>query len=509
MNFVAGDLFAQAPQLILLLGALSVLVTQFIVRKNAASAAWGLAVLTLFAALAVVSFGLSDVAGRVTYLPRVFSGVETVTALGGSLRYTSFSSNGIFLLLAITIFAVLPMRSQLRKVNLHFAENYFLILASVAGYAYALCAEDLITLFVAIELGSLPLLVLLGMNRQSAEANEAALKYLLLSAFAIAFFLLGLALLYGITGSVRLHDIKEMAPHFLKTRATMLAYAVIFAGLFFKITAFPMHGYAADVYSGATASFVGLFATLAKIAGVLIAFKISFGIHDLYRPYLAPIFTFAAMGSMLFGAFASLRPSNIRRILAYSSITNAGYMLCLFVVPATYDAALIGTLKQEAGAALYIFSAGYAAATLLAFVIIAEFENEAGIPADIANIQGLTSKSRALRWPLAIALLSSMGIPPLAGFFSKFFLFRYIALSGNYYLAACAALASGIAVYAYIRILKPLFFETETVETGSVPVRQDVSLTFSIYMLAAVVLFFLVGISFLYNMGIIASQKIY
>jgi len=507
--FTAADFFAQAPQLILLAGALGVLVVQFFARKNAATAAFSLCVTTLVGALIVVGFGLSDISGRVTYLPRAFLGVETISALGGSMRYTSYTANAIFLLISIALLAVLPMRAQLVRVNLHFAESYFLILSAVAGYSYALTADDLITLFVAIELGSLPLLVLLGLARKNGDTNEAALKYLLLSAFAIAFLLLGIALLYGITGSVKLHEIKEIAPHFLKTRATMLAYAILFAGFFFKMTAFPMHGYAADVYSGATSSFVGLFASLGKAAAVLIAFKISYGAHDLYRPYLAPVFSFAAIGSMLFGAFASLRPANLRRILAYSSVTNAGYMLAFFVVPPTIDAALMGTLKQEAGAALYIFIASYSLSTLLAFIIISEIESTSNASIEISNLGGLTSAKKGLRWPLAIALLSSMGIPPLAGFFGKFFLFRYTALSSNYMLAASIAVSSGVAVYAYIRIIKPLFFETTEEKPGSTGERLDPNFSLSIYMLAAMIIFFVSAISFLYNMGIIASQKIY
>jgi NADH-quinone oxidoreductase subunit N len=156
------------------------------------------------AAATVVTFGLSDAAGQVTVLPRAFLGSDTVAAINNTVRYTAYSANSILLLISLAIVALLMMRTLLPALNIDFAENYFLLLMSLAGYAYAICSEDLITLFVGLELGSLPVLVLIGINRESRAANEAALKYLLLSAFAIAFLLLGIALLYA--GAARLNS---------------------------------------------------------------------------------------------------------------------------------------------------------------------------------------------------------------------------------------------------------------------------------------------------------------
>lgn len=504
-----SDIMSMAPQLILIGGGLSVMVAQLVLRKNAPVAAWNLTMLTLIIAGLVTVAGLSDVDGKITFLPRAFLGVDTVAAFNHSFRYSVFSADAILLLIFLLLMVVMSMRAIMPQLELNFAENYFLILMSAAGFSYAVCSEDLVTLFVAIELGSLPIIILLGINRNDKATNEAALKYLLLSSFAIAFLLLGIALLYGATGTLKLRELKEVVPHFTKTRVITLAYTFVLAGFFFKITAFPLHAYAADVYEGSVSVFTGILASFSKVASILLLFKISMGMHDLYRPYLAPIFTLASACSMLFGSLASLWPRNLKRILAYSSIANAGYMLAFFVIPVGTDAALMGTLKQEGGSALYIYASSYAMSVLLAFLVIQVLEKKANGPVTFDNVGAAAAKSPLAKWGLAVALLSAMGIPPLAGFFGKFFLFRYLALSGNLTLAACAALATGISVYAYIRVVQPLFFGGNKAVEGGGAGNADSGLRFAFYTLIALITFFAAFTGFLYNSGIISIQKIY
>jgi|GEM_PF-2703027 len=513
MGLQLNDFFSMAPQLIFVIGGLSVLVAQMLLKSGRTAVAWQITFLTLASSLVVVIFGLSDASGVATVLPRAFKGTDTVVAMAGTYRYSVFSANSVLLLIILALTALLLMRRLLAAAEIHFAENYFFLLMSLAGYSYALCAEDLVTLFVGIELGSLPLLVLVGMNRSDRAANEAAMKYMLLSAFAIAFFLLGIALLYGSNATVKLKELKELGPHFLKTRVVMLGYTFVFAGLFFKIAAFPMQAYVADVYEGAATIFTGILASLSKGASVLLMLKISLGMHDGYRQYFAPVLMFAAIGSMLYGSFASLSATNLKRILAYSSIGHAGYLLSFLVVPASADAAIMGVLKQDAGSGLYLYLVGYAFSALLAFSTIAYLEIAGGGREIItlSSLANLHKRDPLGAWALAIAVLSFMGMPPLAGFLGKFHLFRYLALSNNLPLAAVAALASAVSMYAYIRVLKPIFFaEPDSGMQGQqtvFPVSYGVR--FAVAFLMLVISFFAAFSGFLYNNGIMAVHKIY
>lgn len=507
-----NDFFAMAPHMILIVGGLGILVSQMVLKSGRARVAWQLTVLTLSAAIMIVTVGLRDVQGVTTLLPRAFLGVDPVSAVGGTFRYSGYSANGILLFLVLALATVLFMRQLMPALELNFPENYFFILMSVTGYSYAICAEDLISLFVGLELGSLPILVLLGINRKDKATNEAALKYLLLSAFAMAFLLLGIALVYGATGTVKLREIKEIGPHFLKIRVMTLAFTFLLVGFFFKLAAFPLHSYVADVYEGSTSIFTGLLASLSKAAAILVLLKVYYGLHDGFRAYLSPVLTVAAIGSILYGSFAALATHNLKRIIAYSSIGHAGFMLCFFILPAGTEAGLLGPLKQEAGSALYIYAVTYTFASLLSFATIAFIER--GLPENTAvtlnTLQGLYQRDRMAALALGIAMLSFMGMPPLAGFMAKFFLFKYLAFSNNLLLAATAAAGSAISVYAYIRVLRPLFFsegETTAGEKRTMAPRDAAQV--AITSLLVVLCFFAAFSAFLYNTGITAMQKIY
>lgn len=512
MAITFNELLAMMPQLILVVGGLLVLSSQMLLKQEGRTRTTGaIALATVLVTLVVVVFGLSDATGSKTVLPRAFLGTDAVSAINNSFRYSAFSANALVVILSLAAGVLLLMRVVLPKYNIDFAENHFLLLMSVVGYAYAFCAEDLVTLFVALELGTLPIIVLVGINRESRAANEAAVKYLLLSAFAMAFFLLGIALLYAANSTVRLREIREIPPHFSKTRVMVLAYLFLFAGFLFKLGAVPLHSYIADVYEGCTTVFTGLLASLSKVASVLVFFKVAMSVHDGYRQYLAPIATVAAVASMLYGSFAAIGTRNLKRILAYSSIGHAGYMLCFFVVPASVDPGAMGTIKQDAGSSLYIYVVGYAAASLLAFGAIALMELRSGT-GEVLTLDNLQpgKTSRVVSIALGLSLLSFMGMPPLAGFFGKFFLFKYLALSGNITLAAVAGLSSAIAMYAYVRVLRPLFFsDAEAGIAVTQPEAGNRGVQLALGLLVAVLAFFAVAGGFLYNTGVQAVHRIY
>lgn len=513
MFIQASDFFAMSPQIILISGGLLILLVQMILRSGQAKAASLIAVATLTAAGIVVVFGLSDANGMATLLPKAFLGTEVVTAFSGSYRYSVFSGNAILLILILGICAIVLGRRALSHAEIHFAENYFLLLMSLVGYSYAFCAEDLITLFVGFELGALPMLILVGMNRQDAAANEAAVKYMLLSAFAVAFLLLGIALLYGSNATLKLREIKELGPHYLKNRSVTAAYLFVFTGFLFKIAAFPLHTYIADVYEGAATVFTSFLASISKAASALILLKVVLGMHDAYRQFFAPVFTIVAIGSMLYGSLAAMVGQNLKRILAYSSIAHAGALVCFFVVPSTTDLGTIGFIKQDGGSALYLYIVGYAFSALLVFATIAHLEIADGHRQVITldSLKNLYRRDKLAAWSLAIGVLSFMGMPPLAGFMGKFHLFRYLALSNNLVLAAAAAFASALSVYAYIRILKPIFFAEpdEGLQGKATVFPVHYGVRFAIAFLGLAVGFFAAYSGFLYNYGIAAIHKIY
>lgn len=514
MAVTLKDFFAMAPQLILVVGGLLVLVAQLTFPKNGrVGIANQITILTLILALVVVIFGLSDAKGIVTLLPRAFTGGDSISAFGGTFRYSVFSGSSIVLILSLALGAIFLMRPLLENLRLHFVENYFLILMSAAGYSYALCAEDLMTLFVALELGSIPILALIGMHRNSQASNEAAIKYLLFSAFTMAFFLLGIAILYGATGTMKLRELREISPHFTRTRAMVVGYSFLFVGFFFKLGAVPIHAYLADVFEGATSSFTAFLASFSKAASILIFFKVAMGINDGFRLYLAPILAAAAIASMLYGAFASLGTNNLKRILAYSSIGHAGFMLALLGLTNSVEVGVAPSVKQDAGAALYIYAVGYSVASLVAFMAVGflELRNGSFESLTLDNLRPLKGEGRALHWMLALAVLSFMGMPPLAGFFGKFFLFKNMAFSSSLGLAAAAGLSSAISVYAYIRVLKPLFLSDEEVEkpTALISLLKPISVRFAFLLSFIVLTFFALAIGVLYQNGVLAVHKIY
>jgi len=510
MNIEWKDILVTLPQLVLVTGSLIVLLSQFTFKKNRTRMAWQFSTLTLFIALLLVIFGISTADGKTTLFPAAFTAFDAVIAFSGSLRYSAFAANSIVVFLVLALGSLFMMRRVLADTNLDFGENYFLLLMSVAGYSYAVCAEDLITLFIALEVGSIPILVLVGMNRDSLTNNEAALKYLLLSAFAVAFFLLGIALIYSVSGTVRLRDIQNIAPHYMRSQVMVLGYILIFVGFFFKIGAFPLHSYIADVYEGSATIFTGILGSLSKAGGLFLLLKIYSVMHDGFRPYLMPVFLTVAVGSLLYGAFASLATRNIKRILAYSSISHAGFLACFLVIPKDTNVALFSTLKQEAAAGFYIYAIGYTLASLLSFGIIAyaEAKHPEKGALTIDNLGEFFSGKGLGSWSLAISVLSLLGMPPLAGFIGKFFLFKYLAFSGNLTLAAIAGIATAISLYAYVTIILPLFFtERKVVTEEKFGFGESGRVVLSV--LLVVIGLFASFTAFLYNTGITAMQRIF
>jgi len=337
-------------------------------------------------------------------------------------------------------------RSALEQKNQQ-TEIFPLFLFAVAGMMLFTIASDLITLFVALEVFSLPLYLLAGLSRRRRLlSQEAALKYFLLGAYSSAFFLFGSAFLYGYSGTISLSGISAAAGN---GNDIFLLIGIIFVsvGLLFKISAVPFHSWTPDVYQGAPTPITGFMAACTKVAAfgaILRIFYIGFAQS---QTQWRPIITVIAIITMLFGSLVAIAQRDVKRMLAYSSIAHAGFLL----------SGVVALNKDGLAASLfYLFAYGFA--TLAAFGIITLIRDSTGEVTDLNRWVGLGRKSPLVSAAFVFLLLSFAGIPLTAGFVGKFAIFSAAYKSGNILLVVVGVLASAIAAFFYIRVIIMIFF---------------------------------------------------
>ena len=352
-------------------------------------------------------------------------------------------------------------------------EVFPLTLFAVSGMLLFPVATDLITLFVALEVLSLPLYLMAGLSRRRRLlSQEAALKYFLLGAFSSAFFLFGGAFLYGYSGSISLNGITD-AIHGSGGNSVFLLIGIIFlsVGLLFKVGAVPFHNWTPDVYHGAPTPITGFMAACTKAAAFGAMLRIFYAGFEADAWQWKPIISAVAVLTMIVGALAAIGQRDIKRILAFSSIAHAGFLLTAVV-----------SLNKNALAATLFYFVAYGFATLGAFGIVTLVRDSAGEVTDVNRWVGLGKKSPVVAATFALFLLSFAGIPLTAGFVGKFSLFAAAYESGNIYLVIAGVLSSAIAVFFYIRIILMLFFsnaESDTVSVIIPSIRTRVAIAIS------------------------------
>jgi NADH-quinone oxidoreductase subunit N len=342
----------------------------------------------------------------------------------------------------------------LKKYGAYFGEFYILLQTSVLGMMFMAGAKDLFMIFLGLELMSVSFYALAGINRKSLKANEASLKYFLLGAFATGFIVYGIALIYGTAQSTSIEIIVgrfEELSHNLLFIAGVLLFLI---GFSFKIAAFPFHMWVPDVYEGSSTTVAGLFSTggkAAAFAAIIVTLSSIFnGInHNIFEPYLAVI----AVLSMLFGSIVAISQNNVKRMLAYSSIAHAGYML-IGLAAGNYDGI----------AGIIFYLAAYTFMNLGAFgvVSIIEGKNETNLTFD--SYSGLASRQPLLAALLSIFMFSLAGIPPFAGFFGKYYVFIAAIKAHLTWLAIVGVISSVISVYFYLRIVVLMYFREPEVD---------------------------------------------
>ena len=371
----------------------------------------------------------------------------------------------------------------LKRMGIERGEYYVLLLFTISGMMLMGYAYDLIVVFVALELLSIPLYILSGFARPQPESEESALKYFLLGAFAAGFVLYGVALIFGATTHTDIKGILAAISASTYNRPLFLAGAsLLLVGLGFKVALVPFHMWTPDVYQGAPSPVTGFMSIGAKAAGFAALLRVFIAVFPGINADMTPVLWVLAALTMILGNIVAVVQSNIKRLLAYSSIASAGYLLMAFV-PYGKD-----SVQSDTIAAMLFYLVGYAFTTLGAWAVVIALEQAQGKGLDLNDYAGLGRKYPWLAVAMMVFMLSFTGIPLTLGFWGKFYLFRTAVEGGFIGLALIGLLTSLVSAYYYLRVVVIMFMRP-----GEPQVRNDPWLNLAAGVAAAAVL----GLSFL------------
>lgn len=378
------------------------------------------------------------------------TGNETakVSILGGAFVIDGFGL-GVWAVACIAgALSVLSASHNHEDSPLSAGEFYGLKLLAVSGMMLLAVSHDLLTLLISLEIMSISTYILAGSDHSNTRSNEAALKYLVLGAFSTAFMLMGMAFYYGATGSLSLAPNTAAAPN---TSYLLLAMGLILAGALFKIGAAPFHFWIPDVYEGAPSSVTGLMAVGVKAAAFAVLARFAFESFGALNYWVEPLEVLAVL-TMAFGNILAMRQSNVKRMLAYSGIAHTGYlMLALLISPASSP--VIGSHLH----AINFYLLSYGLMTLGAFGVLG-LMREDGRPLNMmSDFQGLAKSHPGIALCMAIFMLSLAGMPPFAGFFAKFMIFRGAIEQGHVVAAVLGILTSVASLYYYLRVVVQMY----------------------------------------------------
>ena len=402
------------------------------------------------------------------------------TAFRGAFISDGFARFMKLLALTGAGFALLSAFAYFQEQDTLRFEYPILIMLSLTGMFMMISAGDLIALYVGLEMQSLALYVVAAIRRDDLRSSEAGLKYFVLGALSSGMLLYGASLIYGFTGTTAFAGIaahvKTLAPGGAAA-SIGLVFGLVFllTGIAFKISAVPFHMWTPDVYEGAPTPVTAFFAAAPKVAAMALLIRVVLGAFPGAITQWQQILVFLAIASMLLGAFAAIGQTNIKRLMAYSSIGHVGYAL-VGLAP--------GTPEGVRGVLIYL--AIYVAMTLGTFAGILSMRRGHKMVEDISELSGLARTNPALAFMLLILMFSLAGIPPLAGFFAKFFVFTAAIKAGMYGLAVIGVLASVVGAYYYLRIVKVMYFDNPA--AGFQPMPAALRLVLGLSVLAVLVL---------------------
>ncbi len=441
MTFVI-DYLALAPELVIVATMLAVFTLDLLLTRP--NKFWTATVAVAGTALAAVPLVILAAEGSTRSM---FDGSYVVDEFAVILK-------GVFIVSAYIV--LLMSHHYIESDRYYQGEYYFLLLASVLGSLVMASARDLIILFIGLELTTGPLYLLAGWRKGDAKSNEASMKYFILGVLSTAILLYGMSMLYGLTGEITFAGLAQTTADLADEPAVVVALFGLIVGFGFKISAVPFHFWAPDTYEGAPTPVTAYLSVNSKAAGfvafLLVMYQALPGLSDIWAPALWIL----AAASMTVGNLAALRQTNIVRLLAYSSIAQAGFMLVPFAAAAVADADL-----AEAFSATLIYLVIYAVMNLGAFAVVIAGARKTR-SGEIAGWAGLAQVDTRLAVLVAVFFFSLAGIPPLAGWFAKFAMFRSVIIAGGtatVVLAAIAAINSVIALYYYARVVKSVWLD--------------------------------------------------
>jgi NADH-quinone oxidoreductase subunit N len=466
VNFVFNpqDLTRFLPEILLTIAGTFLMVLDPILRKRASYAFGHLSILALLAAL-----GASVMAYQ-----------SAGPAFGGMLIIDGFGTFFRVLVIAVGILTVLPSYGFLARQDAETSEYHALVLFSIAGQCLMAVANDLIMVFIGLEISSIASYVLAGYLRDDKRNNESALKYFLLGSFATAFFLYGVALIYGATGSVNLSNVRANVLQSGTDAMPLLAVAaaLMFVGLAFKVSAAPFQVWAPDVYQGAPTPVAAFMSAGPKAAAFAVFLRIFFTAFEPIGARWEPMVWIAALASMCVGNFAALLQTNIKRMLAYSSIAHAGYVMVALTAR-----------TNDGAAALMFYLASYALMNIGAFAAVAQLSGKGDRFVNIDDFKGLARKQPLTAAMFTIFLLSMIGVPLTAGFLGKFYVFKAALESHLVWLTVLGLLNSAVAAYYYLRILVMMYMhEPSEASDAAEPLSTSMGLALMLPALGTLVL---------------------
>ena len=441
--FTATDHLTLLPALMLALFGCAIFLFDFFLFPDPKQRKWLLLFVVL--GLGFAGFGLLKQQQHLEALSAL--GEHEISGFGGSLTIDGFALYFNWIFLAASFIVSVVSYKYLEIEGEHHGEYYGLILLANCGMFFLAAGTDLVTLFIGLELMALCFYILVGFLRTDKRSNEAAMKYLLLGAFSSGFLLYGFSILYGIAGSTKLHVIAAaISVRDAWDPMVFLALTTTSVGLLFKISAVPFHMWAPDAYEGAPTTVTAYLSVGSKAASIAFLLRMFLGPFASASEVWSPMLAVIAVLTMTVGNLAAISQTNIKRLLAYSSISHAGYMLLGLVA---------GNATGINGIAVYVLV--YTFMNLGAFMVIVALRRRGLLGEDIDDFAGLMRKAPGHAVLMLVFLMSLAGIPPTAGFLGKYYIFLALIESGHYVLAVISVLYVAVAVYYYFRVVRSMF----------------------------------------------------
>ncbi|WP_413203876.1 NADH-quinone oxidoreductase subunit NuoN [Rhodospirillum sp. A1_3_36] len=376
------------------------------------------------------------------------SGHDTELAFGGLFINDGFARFTKILVLLGTIMTTVMALSWMKREGEGRFEFPVLIILATVGMMMMISANSLISLYMGLELQSLALYVIAAFQRDNLRSTEAGLKYFVLGSLASGLLLYGMSLVYGFAGTVSFDGLAEVANAGEMSTGVLVGVIFMVAGMAFKVSAVPFHMWTPDVYEGAPTPVTAFFATAPKVAAMALFCRVMMGPFEAYAPQWQQVIVLISILSMVLGAFAAINQTNIKRLMAYSSIGHVGFALVGIAA---------GTTEGIQGVLVYL--AIYLFMTVGTFTIILAMRQKGRAVENINDLAGLSKTNPLMAAAMTAFMFSMAGVPPLAGFFGKFYVFMSAVNAGLYTLAVIGVLSSVVGAFYYIRLIKVMYFD--------------------------------------------------